>query len=237
PGVAIAEEDLVAVRMPPRFVPAGAFLTPEHVIGQRPRERVLANDLLRAERLANPESGQGLNAIIPRDMRAISVEIADGAALSGHLQPGNYVDVLVTVEGLADAAGVHAESRTATLIQTVFVLAVNEDAHRARADSGSGQGRPTVTFLVEPEQAEQIAHAERTGELRLSLRSDLDRSIFESHGVNADDVLGRKKEEKRTRGPRRTAPAPVIPVVPDLKQDCIVIVEGERRRVECTPTP
>ncbi|MCA9494691.1 MAG: Flp pilus assembly protein CpaB, partial [Myxococcales bacterium] len=94
-GVTITEEDLYAVQIPPKFLPEGVFLSPEHVVGRIPRERILANEFVRADRLADPESGVGLNAIIPRGMRAISINITDGAALSGFLNPGNYVDVLV----------------------------------------------------------------------------------------------------------------------------------------------
>ena len=93
-GRSIAGDQVVQI--PPKLLPEGVFLTPERVVGRIPRERVLANDLVRAERLSDPESGVGLETVIPRGLRAISVDLADGPALSGFLQPGSYVDVMAT---------------------------------------------------------------------------------------------------------------------------------------------
>lgn len=215
PGVTIREEDLVAVEIPPRFMPEGVYLSPEHVVGQRPRERVLGNEFIRASRLANPESGEGLNAIIPTEMRAISVEIADGAALSGFLDPGNYVDILVTIAGILDDQGsVVTEPETHTLLQGIFTLAVNDRSQGNAADQASSGNRNTVTFLVTAEQAEQVAHAERTGDLRLALRNETDIAVVDSLGAGMDEIMGiiQKKEAPRTRTRKASSkpkPAPV----------------------------
>ncbi|MCA9570821.1 MAG: Flp pilus assembly protein CpaB [Myxococcales bacterium] len=235
PGVTIEEEDLVAVEIPPRFLPGGVFLSPEHVVGQRPRERVLANEFIRASRLANPESGEGLNAIIPRDMRAISVEIADGAALSGFLDPGNYVDILVTIAGLSDDSGrTIQEPETHTLLQSIFVLAVNDRAQGTAADRASSQGRNTVTLLVTAPQAEQIAHAERTGELRLALRNETDSAIVASSGANMDEVLNiiKKAEAPRTRTRAKPKPAPEPEAAPEPVAPGVLIIQGNTVREE-----
>ena len=46
-GVTITEEDLYAIQIPPRFLPEGIFISPEHVVGRIPRERILANEFVR----------------------------------------------------------------------------------------------------------------------------------------------------------------------------------------------
>lgn len=172
-GVTITEEDLYAVQIPPRFLPERVFLTPEHVVGRTPRERILANELVRSDRLADPEAGVGMNAVIPRGMRAISVDLSDGRALSGFLRPSDYVDVLVTLSG--DEAD--AETTTRTVLQAVFVLGVN---HRMGSESDEeaagkrGRQPPTVTLLVTPDQAEQVAFASTTGRITLAMRSSVD---------------------------------------------------------------
>ena len=119
-GIAITDQDLYAVEIPPRHLTEGVFLTPDHLVGRIPRERVLANEFVRSDRLANPESGTGMNAVIPRGMRALSVNIRDARALSGFLNPGNYVDLLVTLDPKGDG-----ELQTKTLMQAKFVLGVN----------------------------------------------------------------------------------------------------------------
>lgn len=216
-GVTINEEDLYAVQIPPKYLPEGVFLSPEHVVGRIPRERILANEFVRADRLADPESGVGLNAIIPRGMRAISINISDGAALAGFLNPGNYVDVLVTIkpddkEQNKGGGGDKKAPETKTILQAVFVLGVNSrmrQEQKEEAQKKRGSQKPSVTLLVTADQAEQIAHAENLGEITLTLRNDLDVSYTVLEGVDMGD-LRRKIEVKPVvvRKTARAAPAP-----------------------------
>jgi len=53
PGVTITEEDLYAVEIQTKYVPAeGVFLTPDAVVGTTATELVLANEFVRTERVA-----------------------------------------------------------------------------------------------------------------------------------------------------------------------------------------
>jgi pilus assembly protein CpaB len=227
-GVTITEEDLYAVQIPPKYLPEGVFLSPEHVVGRIPRERILANEFVRADRLADPESGVGLNAVIPRGMRAISINIADGAALSGFLNPGNYVDVLVTIQPDAETAAKDAKPQTQTLLQAVFVLGVNSRMKQETGDEAKqkrGSQSPSVTLLVTADQAEQIAHAENLGEIVLTLRNDLDVNFATLAGVDVDDL--RSKLESAPKVIRRTA-APVA-----AKKQCheFTVISGGDKKI------
>ncbi len=187
-GVTITEEDLYLVEIPPKFLPESVFLSPEYVVGRIPRERILANEFVRSERLADPESGVGLNAVIPRGMRAVSIDVKDADALSGFLNPLNYVDVLVTV----DPPDKEDPAETRTLLQAVFVLGVNSrlaKESREEARDRRGSQKPSVTLLVTAEQSEQLAHAQGVGEVRLSLRNDLDVNYTTLEGgVDIEDL-------------------------------------------------
>ncbi len=176
PGLPIGEDDLYALQMAPRYLPAGAFVTPEHVVGRVPRERILGNEVVRGERLADVELGRGMNVVVPRGLRAMSVALADARALSGLLQPGDSVDVLFTA---ADPGT--ADEETTTLLQAVYVLGVDsrmgtEDAEQA--ERARGRHAPTVTLLVDPGDAERVAHAAALGELRLTLRNRTDDGLW-----------------------------------------------------------
>lgn len=199
-GVTITEDDLYAVQIMPKYLPEGVFLSPEHVIGRIPRERILANEFVRADRLADPESGVGLNAVIPRGMRAISINVTDGAALSGFLNPGNYVDVLVTFTPEVETSGGPRTTKTETLLQAVFVLGVNSRRQNELNEGKQAKrrrSRPSVTLLVTAEEAERVAYAENLGKVVLSLRNDLDVTRSSSlKGVDLND-LRRKIEKKK----------------------------------------
>lgn len=215
PGVVITEDDLLTIEIAPRYLPSNVFLSASHVVGQRPSEPILAKDLIRSERLSNPEAQTGLNAIIPSEMRAISVEIGDGAAVSGFVNPGSLVDVLVTIEGVEDARGrVVQEPETHTLLQNVFVLASNDSAQNAEADERSSRGRPTVTLLASPKNAETVAHAERVGTLRLTLRNPGDDRVVGPGGVPLCELLGACEPETPTV-PRKAYVSPIVQDPPE----------------------
>ena len=225
-GVTITEEDLYAVEIPPRYLPEGVFLSPEHVVGRIPRERILANEFVRNDRLADPESGVGLNAVIPRGMRAISIRVSGGEALSGFLNPGNYVDVLVT---LTDDDRLTRKSRTGpetqTLLQAIFVLGVNSRASGETYETAKKRkGGKGVTLLVTADQAEKIAHAERTGNITLTLRNDLDVTEQALAGVDMDDLRGKLEKPKVARV--RAAP---VAAAPKEETRGLVIIRGDKK--------
>jgi len=229
-GVTITEEDLYAIQIPPRFLPEGIFISPEHVVGRIPRERILANEFVRADRLADPESGVGLNAVIPRGMRAISVNIKDGAALSGFLNPGNYVDVLVTIEPDPENGkkGNAEEPETKTLLQAVFVLGVNSRMQRDNDEDIEQRGpqKPSVTLLVTADDAEQVAHAENVGDIRLSLRNDLDVNFSENlPGVDVAALRGKLKVQEPVRRVRK-------PKKPEKKCLELEVVQGGEKVIK-----
>ena len=203
-GVTITEDDLFAIQIEPRHLPPdGVYLSPEYVIGRIPRERILANELVRSDRLADVESGVGLNAVIPRGMRAISINVSDGAALSGFLNPGNYVDVLVTLQPDRESGKKNTKPETRTILQAVFVLGVNSRMQKETSDQAKerrGNQKPSVTLLVSAGQAEQIAHAENMGEIVLTLRNDLDvNTVARDGGVDIDDLRSKLEIKKVVR--------------------------------------
>jgi len=190
-GVTIEEGDLEMRHLPPTFVPNSVLRQREQAVGRVPRERILKDEFIREERLAESEAGLGLNAIIPRGMRALSINISDGSAVSGFLNPGNYVDILVTLAGDDD----QSEDETVTLLQAVPVLAVN--ARVGERSSGADTDKPSITVAVTPEQAERLTHAVAQGAVTLTLRNDIDVTHVETHGAIVNEMLGGDAEETR----------------------------------------
>ncbi len=191
PGRTIVNEDLRLVELLPEYVPDSVLRNLGQAVGRVPRERILKHEFIREERLADPEAGLGLNAIIPRGMRALSINISSGSAVSGFLNPGNYVDVLVTIQG-----DEKREAETVTLLQAVTVLAVNNRLGTSieRMDANY---RPSVTLAVTPELAEKLTHAVAQGTVTLTLRNDIDVTHVETHGAFVDGLLGGESSEKR----------------------------------------
>jgi pilus assembly protein CpaB len=124
-------------------------------------------------------------------MRAISINLSGGSAVSGFLNPGNYVDILVTfprTEG--------EETQTITLLQAVTVLAVNTRLGGPEAGPKE-RAKPSVTLAITPEQAERLTHSNSQGAITLTLRNDIDVTHVVTHGAMSTDLLGGKTDEKR----------------------------------------
>jgi pilus assembly protein CpaB len=197
-GVHISSKDLFVVNVPPDYLPvvtdaeamtktsAKVFSTRERVVGQVPRERILKNEFIRPERLADGAAGVGLNAVIPRGMRAVSLEIRGADAITGFLEAGNYADILVTLQ---DELG---RSSTETLLQAVFVLGVDSKAENEdEADKAArGKQRPSITFLVTPRQAEQLVFADQMGSVSLALRNVQDVNYHVLGETDLNKLLG-----------------------------------------------
>lgn len=191
-GKTIEESDLTMTELPPEYIPEEVLKTPEQAVGRVPRERILVHEFIRNERLADPAAGVGLNAIIPRGMRAMSININDGSAVSGFLNPGNYVDVLVTIEGEDDKP-----AETVTLLQAVTVLAVNNRLGDVDGELVENSGKPSVTLAVTPDLAEKLTHAVAQGSVTLTLRNDIDVTQVETHGALVSNLLGSEQEGAR----------------------------------------
>lgn len=203
-GIEITENDLFLVEISPKYLykeggpDSNLFKNYEQVVGRMPRERILANEFIRKERLADVKEGIGLNAIIPRGQRALAVQIAGGRAVSGFLQPWDYVDVLVTFD---PEDGTQPE--THYLQQSVLVLGVGantkktgeeekDEAEMSRYERRRiDRARNTVTLAVAPEQAELIAHAQALGAITLTLRNNADLRPEEGlRGFGVTDLFG-----------------------------------------------
>jgi len=181
PGLTVREANLTVVRLPDAYIPDEAFRRKEEVIDRVGRDRILEGEFIREERLADPEAGFGMNAIIPQGMRAFSINVSSGSAVSGFINPGNFVDIVVTFP--------EAEPpKSITLLQAVAVLAVNDRITETVIDEKTGRRRrqkPSVTLAITPQQAEKLAHANDQGEILLTLRNDVDVTHLNAEGDEA----------------------------------------------------
>jgi Flp pilus assembly protein CpaB len=212
PGVMITEDDVYGLQILPRFLPEGVFWSPDFLVGRIPRERILANEFVRAERLADPRSGVGMNAIIPRGTRAITIDI-DGA-LVGYLPLGNLIDLLRASE--ADPELTHFAS--------VYVLGARSPSEPGGAPkthlwATPGATRGFATLLVTADDAEDIAQAEHQGEVRVSTAKDC--WLFDDDPLRGHLHTRLREVELRRHIARVATPKRIGPVA--TPEDCRVM--------------
>jgi Flp pilus assembly protein CpaB len=144
---------------------------------------------------------------VPRGLRAVSVAIKDGAALAGFLNPGNLVDVLVTVvdpDAGPQGGPEGGEEVTTTLLQAVYVLGVDSRMGAETADQATaarGRHDPTVTLLVDPADAERVAHADFSGDIRLTLRTNTDAALVATPKPKGKEKAVRPRPDKVAAAP------------------------------------
>ncbi len=132
---------------------------------------------------------QSLALKTPEGKRAITVNITTLAAVGGLLNPGDFVDVLAHLDlptdavTQVDASGKQDVSKmqktTLTLFQNIQILAIGSNVDSPSDFDGQQKTTSlTITFAVDPEQAELLTFAELHGKLQLVLRSSGESSSY-----------------------------------------------------------
>ncbi|TVQ86509.1 MAG: Flp pilus assembly protein CpaB [Deltaproteobacteria bacterium] len=243
-GATLTEEHLEIVTVPRMFFLDTMVSEPDAVIGLVLQERALEGEPVRRERLAPPESGTGLNALIPEGQRALQMDISGASGVAGFITPGDYVDILFTGQVQKSAQrGLESLTpglRTTTLLQSKRVLAID---NLLSANEGTdGQTSPSITLALMPAEAQLVTHAMQTGSITFTLRNHIDATKQDTNQVSADTFIGAKHQRRTmaelakpspaptTRGKARPQTAP-SPTAPDIHQTTI-IEGGSVRTVE-----
>ncbi|WP_412024869.1 Flp pilus assembly protein CpaB [Burkholderia cepacia] len=175
-GLLLRDNDLGWKRMPRAQVPPGAFVESQpgaDLKGALLRNRVGAGTAIRTDNVIPAGAPDFLAAALQPGMRAISVPVDDVSGNAGLIQPGDFVDVVLTqqIGGSATSPGTFEAE---TVVRRARVLAVGSDFQRAKAPASAPDATArarTVTLEVAPRTAQVVLVATRLGSLSLALRS------------------------------------------------------------------
>src|SRR5215211_4671096 len=184
-GSKIVAEQIMVVQFPKESTPDGAFESPEKLAGRVAVTNIAAREPITESRLAPEGTSAGLSAIIPEGYRAMTVKVDDAAGISGFIQPGTLVDVVVTIdpEGIA-----RQDPISKIVLQNIKVLASGQNIDKPK-DEREATAVKAVTLQVTPEQAEKLALASSEGKLQLVMRSQIDQGDEQTKGVNKRNLL------------------------------------------------
>ncbi|RQZ18686.1 Flp pilus assembly protein CpaB [Burkholderia sp. Bp9031] len=175
-GLLLRDNDLAWKRMPSTQVPAGAFVESQpgaDLKGALLRNRVEAGAPIRADNVIPAGAPDFLAAALQPGMRAISVPVDDVSGNAGLIQPGDFVDVVLTQE-IGGSATVPGTFEAETVVRRARVLAVGSEFQRAKTPASAPDvpvRARTVTLEVAPRTAQVVLVATRLGSLSLALRS------------------------------------------------------------------
>ena len=239
-GLPIGTDDVVERELNPDMLDKDhTFASLSDVLGRTPRERILANELIREERLARPDAGVGLNAIVTPGKRAMTVATDTETAVAGLLQAGNYVDIIVTIRP-EDPAAAGGKWVSETILQGIKLLAEGssldgnegkEEDKKAQKKGAAGDTRrfkPSITLEVTSEEAERLALAVSQGQIHVVLRSDIDILQYQGHGATTTSALigyePRRPGQEVAKEPRPAVTAP--PAVETAPRPTAEVISG-----------
>lgn len=168
--------DTMAVReMPEAYLPAGTVAPErfESVAGGTILQPMRAGEPLLAAAVARPDAA-GFSARVRTGIRAMTIAVDEVNAISGMLQPGDRVDLILSARLPATGATPLAPEVARPLMQDLKVLATGRQS-RPGADDRQPRTYTTITIEVSPEQAQRLVVAQRVGKLTALLRNPGDR--------------------------------------------------------------
>jgi pilus assembly protein CpaB len=244
-GSKIIAEQLMVVQFPTESTPDGAFEAPEKLAGRVAVMNIAAREPVTESRLAPEGTAAGLSAVIPEGYRAMTVKVDDAAGISGFIQPGTLVDVVVVIDP-REGSGMQ-DPISKIVLQNIRVLANGQNIDKPK-DEREANSVKAVTLQVTPEQAEKLALASNEGKLQLVMRNQIDQGDEQTQGVNKRTLLSgetatqapepgslKSEQPKQQSKPavRRSAPVEkpaAAPAPQPTPRASVVMIEGAKKR-------
>ncbi|KJS29829.1 MAG: hypothetical protein VR64_18625 [Desulfatitalea sp. BRH_c12] len=204
-GTQITPEMLRMASFLKESLPNGHFSTPADL-----KDRVLIANLKQGEaivehRLAPKDiTTGGVSAILPTGKRALSVKGDKVIGISGFINPGNRVDVLVTLPDETTKQDV-----TKIVLENIPVLATGTQIER----NAKGEPAPVDVYTLEmtPEESEKLALAAAKGKLQFALRNILDLEKVNTQGATIAQTLNMAAPKRPVT--RWVAPSSTVEVI------------------------
>ncbi|HYJ46404.1 MAG TPA: Flp pilus assembly protein CpaB [Pyrinomonadaceae bacterium] len=253
-GTKIIPEQVGEVEFPSNSIPDGAFESMDKLVGRVAVVNIAARETITDSKLAPAGTDGGLGATIPEGYRAMTVKVDDASGVSGFIQPGALVDVVVVIDPKENS--INQDPVSKVVLQNIKVLANAQNIDKPKNEREATTVK-AVTLQVTPEQAEKLALAANEGKLQLIMRNSIDQTDTQTTGINKRSLLtgehanpipdpGSLKSEqpetkttttpapKRTRAmmepvPQVVAPA-AAPAAPPPPRNSIEVIEAGKKR-------
>jgi pilus assembly protein CpaB len=248
-GTKIVPEQLSVVQFPKAVTPDGTFaVIDEKLIGRVATVRISMREPVTENRLAPVGAAGGLSSVIPDGYRAMTVKVDDVVGVSGFIQPGTLVDIVVTIVPPDNER--QRERVSKIVLQNIKVLASGQNIDKPKNEKETERVK-AVTLQVTPQQAEKLALASSEGRLQLVMRNSVDQGDERTTGANKTTLLagenaqpvpepglGPKDGEKpKATTPRRSKPRVVQTSAPTAARetppapprDKIEVIKGAKK--------
>lgn len=196
-GEPLTTDDLKVVRYAEEFLPEGVFTTGDELFPRGtdvPRtvlRRMEPNEPVLAAKVSEPGALPGITTRLEPGKRAFTIEVDVASGVSGFLRPGDRVDVYWSGRL---SLGRQSGQEITRLIETgLELIAIDQSSE---ISSQPAKVANTVTVQVSPQQVANLAQAQATGSLMLSLVGRGDESVASAIEVDQRSLLDIAEEEQ-----------------------------------------
>ncbi len=205
-GTPLTTTNLQLVNWPASSVPQGAFVSVEEAT--RGGRVALRPIVIGEPILSSKVSGEGgravLSAILPEELRAVSIPVNQVSGVAGFIRAGDVVDVMLTRQIPGDGAD-SSDLMTNVVLENVLVLAIDQVRSENATDPQVGQ---TATVQTDMVGAQKLTLARQVGSLSLALRNVENQDVGATEVVTKSDLGANGFFIPETRQ-AAVAPAPV----------------------------
>ena len=210
PGTSLGKDDLSVARVPADLAPDHVFSDPAQLVGRVVTTQLLKGQTIVDTLLAPAGTGQGLQALIPPGMRAVTIEVNQFSGVGGMLEPGCKVDLVSVIND----PKTH-ESISRTILQNIKVTAIGRSVTPSKPVDGQPLPPPAndVTLLVLPKQVQLLELASTASRPWLVLRSTRDGQQVDLEQTSLAMLTGSSDGDNQTQNISAPA-APASPFEP-----------------------
>jgi pilus assembly protein CpaB len=198
-GAAIGAEMLETTVVPNKFVQPQAVTSLDRVSGMMVVAPISKGEQITFSKLVSAKQATGgdLAGLTPAGKRAVAVTVDNMSSLSGMLKPGDYVDVIATLQVPLQGPEGQQTNQMAVmpLFQNVLVLAIGRNTGTMQGPTGryakeefSG-GPVLVTLALSPQEASFAAFVQEQGKIRFTLRSPADAGVEQVIPANMNTLF------------------------------------------------
>ncbi|MCL6558793.1 MAG: Flp pilus assembly protein CpaB [Firmicutes bacterium] len=193
--------------IPERYAHPDALRSVQEIIGKTTLVDIAAGEQILKSKLATQEDKtRTLSLSLSPGERAVTVKVDEVSGVGYFVQPGDKVDVLVTLEAPSDTASANPGQQikgscTSTVISNVRVLATGQNRI---PNQTAATAYPTVTLAVYPLQAQQLILASARGSVGLVLRSPVDEGVTKLPSSTLDELVFPKTGKGGSAGKNAT---------------------------------
>lgn len=222
-GTVITEDMLTTRDVPIAYVEGRAIKAAERskVLGLQTASQIEPQETVMWTDLAITTEDRDVSSLVQPGKRAVTLRSAAGdeSTLNGLVRPGDYVDVVATMEEnmKPNATGADSSSKervAVVLLQKVLVLAVRGETQAAASADSKSINRldKSITLSVNVKEAQLLALAMEKGHVSVAVRNPDDPRVSDLPDMPASalaDTNARAAAQATGRGRPRSGDQPV----------------------------